>query len=271
MTITLRQTSGQPGRIDLRGITPDRLAGLPLPAIEQLQVSVDHRPVTLAACFQIEGDPSDEALIIEPGDSQIDYVGAGMASGTITLSGNAGHYAGAAMAGGKLLIQGSAGDFTGSAMQGGELIVTGSVGNATGAPVGGGMRGQSGGVIQVQGSAGDRTGECQRRGLVIIEGDAGDLTGYRMIAGTIYIAGKTGEQTGLGMRRGTILLNRRPEPLPVTINHNGTLPLTFLNLLTRQLRHYLGDKTPALTPATPVNRFVGDLACSGLGEIIVLE
>jgi len=270
MTITLRQTGWQPGRIDLRGITPDRLAGLPLAAIEQLQISLNNRPVTLAVCFQIEGEPSD-VLIIEPGDSLIDHVGAGMTAGSITLTGDAGHYAGAGMRGGKLLIQGNAGDFTGSAMQGGELVVTGNVGDATGAPAGGGMRGQSGGVIHVQGSAGDRTGEGQRRGLVIIEGNAGDLTGYRMIAGTLYIAGKSGEQTGLGMRRGTILLKRRPERFPVTMNYNGSLPLTMLTLLMGQLGRYLGHKTPAITPITKVNRYVGDLACSGLGEIIVFD
>lgn len=270
MTITLRQTGGQPGRIDLRGITPDRLAGLALPAIEQLQISRNSRPVTLSDCFQVEGTPSD-SLTIVPGDNPIDHLGTGMTSGSITLAGNAGHYAGSGMSGGKLLIQGNAGDFTGSAMQGGELVVTGNVGDSTGAPAGGGMRGQSGGVIHIQGSAGNRTGECQRRGLVIIEGNAGDLTGYRMIAGTLYVAGKSGQQTGLAMRRGTILLNRRPAQFPVTINYNGSLPFTILTLLTKQLRHYLGQKTPAVTPRTEVSRYVGDLACSGLGEIIVFD
>lgn len=270
MTLILRQVGEQRGRIDLRDVTPERLAKLQLPAIRELQISVDNRLVSLSSCFTIEGTPSDE-LIIEPGSERLDQVGAGMNSGSITVSGNVGHYAGREMSGGKLRIEGSAGDFTGSAMQGGEILVQGDAGDSTGAPAGGGTRGQSGGVIQIQGSAGDRAGECQRRGLLIIEGDAGDLAGYRMIAGTLYIAGKSGEQTGLGMRRGTILLNRPPARFPATINHSGALPLTFLTLLMRQLRQYLGHKTPAVSPVTRVERYLGDLACQGLGEIIILE
>lgn len=269
MTLILRQTTEQAGRIDIRGITPDRLATLHLPAIEQLPITIDNRVVPLCSCFSIEGTPTDE-LLIEPANSRVDNVGAGMGSGTLTLAGDAGHHAGSEMRSGKLLINGSAGDFTGSAMQGGEIIVQGNVGDSTGAPVAGGMRGQGGGVIHIKGDAGDRAGECQRRGLLIIEGDAGDLAGYRMIAGTLYVAGKTGEQTGLGMRRGTILLNHRPDRFPVTVNHNGSLPLTILTLLMRQLRQYLGHKSPPVSAVTRIDRYVGDLACQGLGEIIIL-
>lgn len=269
MSLILRQINEQKGRIDLRGITPQRLATLELPAIEQLRITADHQMVPLSSLFSVEGDPMDELIII-PGNNRVDYIGARMASGTITLSGDAGNHAGSGMLGGRLLVNGNGGDFTGSAMQGGEIIVQGNVGNATGAPSAGGLCGQNGGVIHVQGHAGDRAGECQRRGLLIIEGDAGDLAGYRMIAGTIYVGGRTGEHTGLGMRRGTILLNHRPDQLPVTLNHNGSLPLTMLTLVIRQLRHYLVGKTPEASFAHRVDRYVGDLACQGLGEIIVL-
>lgn len=270
MTLILRQVNEQKGRVDLRGVTPERLATLEPAAIEQLRITVDHQAAPLSSLFSVEGIPTDE-LIIMPGNNRVDHIGARMTSGTITLSGDAGNHAGSEMLGGILRINGSASDFTGSAMHGGKIIVQGDVGNSTGSPIAGGLRGQSGGVIHVLGNAGNRTGECQRRGLLIVEGDVGDLTGYRMIAGTIYVGGFVGEHTGLGMRRGTILLKRRPDRLPVTLNHNGCLSLPMLSLIIRQLSHYLVGKTPEVPFAHHVERFVGDLACQGLGEIIVLS
>lgn len=270
MSLTLRQIVGQKHRIDLRGITPDRLADLALPAIAQIPITVDNQQVPLSSHFTVEGTPSDELLII-PLNNRLDGIGAGMIHGTVKLTGDAGHHTGSAMQGGKLFVEGRCGDFTGSALQGGELIVQGDVGDATGAPLAGGLRGQSGGVIHIQGNAGDRTGECQRRGLLIVEGNTGELTGYRMIAGTLYVGGHSGNHTGLNMRRGTILLEQRPAQLPVTLNYSGALPLTVISLIMQQLKQYLTNQTPDVTHADHLHRYVGDLACQGQGEIIILS
>ena len=269
MSLLLRQTTKQQGRIDLRGITPDRLADLELPVITQLPITVDNQQVSLSSHFTIEGTPSVELSII-PLNNRVDGIGAGMTRGTLQVTGDAGHHTGSAMQGGKLLVKGSCGDFTGSALQGGELIVQDDVGDATGAPLAGGLRGQNGGVIHIQGNAGDRTGECQRRGLIIVEGDTGALTGYRMIAGTIYIGGCSGEQTGLNMRRGTILLRQRPTQLPITLNYSGALPLTIISLLMHPLLQYLTKQAPPYSASKHMDRYVGDLACKGQGEIIIL-
>ncbi|GEM_PF-1296210 len=269
MSLILRQTTEQQRRIDLRGITPDRLAQLELPVIAQLPITVDNQQALLSSHFAIEGTPSDELSII-PMNNRLDGIGAGMTHGSLQVTGDTGHHTGSVMQGGKLLVEGRSGDFTGSALQGGELIVQGNAGDATGAPLAGGLRGQNGGVIHIQGNAGDRTGECQRRGLIIIEGNTGALTGYRMIAGTLYVGGHSGEQTGLNMRRGTIILRQRPTQLPITLNYNGAIPLTILNLLMRPLRQYLTKQTPPDSTAEQVDRYVGDVACKGQGEIIIL-
>ena len=270
MSLTLQQIVDQKARIDLRGITPDRLASLDVSTIKQLTITADHVEASLSSYFSVEGTPGDQ-LSIMLSNNRIDGIGSGMKSGTLTVTGDTGHYTGAEMSGGKLIVTGNCGDFTGSALKEGELIIQGNVGNATGAPMAGGLRGQSGGVIQVQGHAGDRTGECQRRGLLIIEGDTGELTGYRMIAGTLYVGGCSGKHTGLNMRRGTILLEQRAAQLPVTLNYNGASPLTAISLITQQLKPYLNRHTPRIKPGDHLHRYVGDLAVQGQGEIILLS
>ncbi|MCW8905769.1 MAG: formylmethanofuran dehydrogenase subunit C [Sedimenticola sp.] len=270
MSMILSQTREQRGRIDLRGIIPERLSELDLSAIEQLPITADNQSVPLSEFFSVRGNPSDDLTIV-PGNNRLDYIGCLMKTGTITLLGDAGNHAGLEMQGGKLLIKGNSGDYTGSAIQGGEIIVQGDAGDSVGAPGAGMIRGQNGGAIHVKGRAGHRAGECQRRGLLIIEGNVGDLAGYRMIAGTLYIGGSTGIHTGLGMRRGTILLHQHASILPVTMNHSGSLPLTMLSLVNNLLRYYLTDNAPTISPDHHVTRYVGDLACGGMGEIIILQ
>ena len=152
-------------------------------------------------------------------------------------------------------------DYIGHQMTRGQITVDGDCGDFLGSQ----MRG---GCIICHGNANDRAGDQMRRGLILIDGSAGDYCGSRMIAGTIGIYGNVGRYVGFAMKRGTILLTKTPK-LHATIQDCGMHTLPFLALLFNSIK----------TIHTPLNnikslrvqRFAGDLACSGNGEILVLN
>ena len=123
------------------------------------------------------------------------------------------------------------------------------------------------GSIICQGDVGDRVGDQMRRGLILIDGDVGDYCGSRMVAGTIGIYGKVGKYAGFGMKRGTILLKNNAD-FHATIQDCGTHDLPFLTLLFQSFKT-LPSKFSGLKNQR-VQRFAGDLACNGNGEILVL-
>jgi formylmethanofuran dehydrogenase subunit C len=128
-----------------------------------------------------------------------------------------------------------------------------------------------GGTILIKGSAGDRTGDRQRRGFILIEGDCGDYCAARMIAGTIAVAGRTGINPGTGMRRGTLLLQQMPAALsPAIFNDNGLHELSFVSLLLDSFKT-LDSRFAQLQGSNRVQRFLGDLACGGMGEILIIS
>ena len=269
MSLTLRQTQRADQRVDLRQILPETLQGMDRRAIQRLPLFIGNRKVDLGELFELEGDPDDDVMIV-PLDGRLDYIGAGMQRGRIKVSGAAGNHAGSSMRGGSLLIDGDAGDFAGSGLLGGQLQVRGNAGDRVGAPPAGEIQGQRGGLIHVRGRAGERTGERQRRGLLVIEGDCGALLGHRMIAGSIYVGGRTGELAGHGMRRGSLLLRNTPTALPTTVTYNGSQRLAFLPLLLGQLHRVSGETIAIPSADTVVERYLGDLACDGRGEILII-
>ena len=123
------------------------------------------------------------------------------------------------------------------------------------------------GSIICQGDVGDRVGDQMRRGLILIDGDAGDYCGSRMVAGTIGIYGKVGKYAGFGMKRGTLLLKNQAD-FHATIQDCGAHNLPFLALLFQSFKT-LPSKFSSLKNQR-VQRFAGDLACNGNGEILVL-
>jgi len=153
-------------------------------------------------------------------------------------------------------------DFIGHKMSNGSITIEGNCGDFLGANM------QSGNII-CQGNAGDRVGDCMRRGLILIDGNAGNYCGSRMIAGTIGVFGKTGNYIGFAMKRGTILLNNPAVSLHTTIQDCGMHTLPFLALLFQSFK-------PITTSfnrikSLRVQRFAGDLACNGNGEILVMR
>jgi formylmethanofuran dehydrogenase subunit C len=124
------------------------------------------------------------------------------------------------------------------------------------------------GSIICQGDVGDRVGDQMRRGLILIDGNAGDYAASRMVAGTIAVFGGVGKYAGFGMKRGTILLNMQTN-FHATIQDCGTHNLPFLALLFQSFKVF-PSKFSTLKNQR-VQRFAGDLACDGNGEILVLN
>jgi formylmethanofuran dehydrogenase subunit C len=123
------------------------------------------------------------------------------------------------------------------------------------------------GSIICQGDVGDRVGDQMRRGLILIDGDAGDYIASRMVAGTIGVYGEVGKYVGFAMKRGTILLQNKTD-FHATIQDCGTHNLPFLTLLFQSFKT-LPSKFSQLNNQR-AQRFAGDLACNGNGEILVL-
>ena len=152
-------------------------------------------------------------------------------------------------------------DFIGHHMTKGTIVVEGDCGDYLGANM-------QGGTIIVKGSANDRLGDQMRRGLILVDGNAGDYCASRMIAGTIGVYGMLGNYVGFAMKRGTILLTKTPK-LHATMQNCGTHTLPFLALLIRAF-----TTLPTLfntIQSHRVQRYAGDLACAGRGEILVFS
>lgn len=124
------------------------------------------------------------------------------------------------------------------------------------------------GSIICQGDVGDRVGDQMRRGLILIDGNAGDYCGSRMVAGTLGVYGSVGKYAGFGMKRGTILLNNKTN-LHATMQDCGTHNLPFLALLFQSFNAF-PSKFSTLKNQR-VQRFAGDLAVNGNGEILVIS
>jgi len=251
--------------VDISVLTPERLQGLSADSIGAILLASGERVRDL---FDISGEPSDH-LVIRSGTSQLDYAGARMKTGTLTVEGNCGDFAGIGLDGGSLLISGNVGAYAASEMRSGLLEIGGNAGDFSGSAMPGATQGMRGGIMIVHGNAGDRTGDRMRRGLILVEGHAGDYCGTRMLAGTIVVRGQVGALPGLALKRGTLLFGQPPADLPATFQDSGEHELLFLTLLERDLRRR-GVSTAGFLPLPRrVRRYCGDLCNGGAGEILV--
>jgi formylmethanofuran dehydrogenase subunit C len=173
----------------------------------------------------------------------------GMTSGEIKVTGNVGLYAACEMKKGYLEIAGDAGDFLGAALPGNKM-------------------GMTGGTILVKGNVGERTGDHMRRGNILIEGNAGDYCGSRMTAGTIAVMGRTGRYLGYAMRRGTVLL-WQPPLLSASFNDCGAHTLAFLPILFASFKSLDSKFADTASAFNRVQRYAGDMAEMGRGEVLV--
>ena len=264
LTLRLKKEPGQ--RVDMGPLTPDRLTGMGGGEIERIPLWCGKHRIPVGDLFTLEGSGSEQIYIHSDSD-RLDRIGAAMSRGEIRVEGCAGAYLGQQMRGGSLQVSGDTGAFAGNGLAAGSIRIDGDAGDFLGGSISGERQGMRGGRIWVRGSAGDRVGDQQRRGLILIEGDSGDYTASRMNAGTILVLGQTGGESGFSMRRGTLLLARKPAALPVTFGDNGEHNLGILSLLLRDLQQQTG--IPLTSHGNRVQRWVGDLGCAGMGEILI--
>lgn len=253
-------------RVDMTGITPDRLAGFDASAVARLSVFVGARAVALGDVFSISGAPGD-TLVLE-GHARLDGVGAGMAGGTLLVEGSVGALAGAGMSEGALSIRGNAGDDLGAGMAGGRIDLAGNAGARLAGALPGERRGMTGGTVRVAGDAGPQACARLRGGLVLVAGSVGPGAAQRMIAGTLAVKGALGPDAGIGMKRGTLILEQAPELLAAGFGDAGEHDLVFLSLLARRMPDVAALFAGPLS--SRAQRLVGDRLVGGQGEMLVL-
>jgi formylmethanofuran dehydrogenase subunit C len=257
--------------IDASALLPAATAPLALAEMEKLVLPLGRETIAVAELFRVQrmDDGGAASLTIEGDLSRFDRIGAGMAEGTLRVTGSVGDLAGEAMAGGRLTIDGDALDALGCAMRGGWLEVKGRAGDRAGSALPGEADGMRGGTLVIHGDAGDRCGDRMRRGTLAVLGDAGALLASRMVAGTIALAGRCGPHAGYGMRRGSVVFagaapDIAPTFVPVASNAD-----VFWQLLARDLARFGGAF--ATLPRRHIRRHAGDLAVAGKGELLIPE
>lgn len=271
MPLTLRWTDATTLPVSSDALRPDALAGLGPAEAAALPARVGRDTASLGDLFHIEGTCEDGAILLEGDLRHVRAIGAGMASGSLTIRGDVGPRLGSGMSGGSIALFGSAPSWAGSEMKGGLLHIRGSAGDFLGAAEPGSRRGMRDGLILVEGAVGTDAGLSMRRGLIAVAGPSGDGLGRALIAGTIVALGPVGRLLGSGMKRGTLALLDPPgdfEPSP-TFAPAGRFRFPFLAIYVKFLRDR-GFPVPDGLEDRPFERYNGDLLDGGKGEILAL-
>ncbi len=246
-------------------LRPDELASLTTAEIEKLPVQHGNRQVSLADFFIVKGSASD-SLTIEGDLHKVKHLGANMASGKLTISGNVGSHLGAGMTGGNILVEGNASDWVAPEMHGGSVEVRGNAGHLIGSAYRGSPVGMSGGEILIHGDAKNEIGHAMRNGMIVIGGKSGDFTGVNMLAGTIFLLGETGNRIGAGMKRGSVVTMNKTPMLP-TFTYSCRYQPAFLRMYLLNLQN-LGFAVSDEQLLGFYHRWCGDAIELNRGEIL---
>lgn len=252
--------------INCAALTPDNLASQNAVEIASTLLQYGKSQLRVDEIFDVTGDDTQHIHFKNTTD-KLDYLGANMSAGAITIEGDTGDYLGFNLKQGTIDCHGNTGAFAACNMAGGLLKIHGNTGDFLGGTSSGLRKGMRGGTVIIKGNAGDRVGDQMRRGLILIEGHVGDYCGSRMIAGTIGVLGNVGKYAGFNMQRGTLLLNSLPQ-LHLTMQDCGTHTLPFLSLLFKSFKQY--DSSFSKLNTQRVQRYVGDIASNGNGEILII-
>ncbi|WP_406697029.1 formylmethanofuran dehydrogenase subunit C [Singulisphaera sp. Ch08] len=272
MALNLRWRATTSLTVEAEGLAPETLSSMSAAEVRRRKVSLGNSEVELGELFEIEGSAEDGHLTLEGDLRQVDRLGEGMSTGTLTIRGDVGAELGAEMTGGRIDVDGHVGDWAGAEMRGGVLRIRGGAGRSLGSAYPGSRLGMRDGIILVEGTIGDDAGLAMRRGLIAVTGSAGEGLGRGMIAGSIFAFGPVGGFPGAGMKRGTLAFfagedvsERRLLP---TFAPSGRSRPPFLSVYLRQLRTW-GFPVPDTAFSGPLERYNGDLAERGQGEIWV--
>lgn len=265
LTFTLKKTLQH--SLNCAALTPNNLANKSATEIAGTLLQYGKNQIRADEIFEITGNDTQN-ICFKSSTNKLDYLGANMSAGTLTIEGDAGAYLGFSLSKGEIHCHGNTEAFTACNMAGGLLKINGNTGDFLGGASAGLRKGMRGGTVIVKGNAGDRTGDQMRRGLILIEGNVGDYCGSRMIAGTIGVLGNVGQYAGFNMQRGTLLLKNAPK-LHATMQDCGMHTLPFLSLMFKSLEKY--DTKFSRINTQRIQRYVGDVACNGNGEILLLN
>jgi formylmethanofuran dehydrogenase subunit C len=263
-TLTLKRQPDVP--LEAECLTPDLLVGKAPAEVAALPVYLGKRKLRLDEFFDLAGDSGD-TLELHGDLRRVKWVGKGMTRGTIRVHGPVGMHLGAYMKGGRIEVTGDAGDWVGGEMTGGTIHVRGNAGGQVGAAYRGSLSGMNRGTILIEGSAGLEVGMRMKRGLIAIKGPVRDFAGLQMKGGTLVLMGGAEIRTGAWMSRGTIICLKPVRLLP-TFAHCCTYDPTFVRIYSRHLAP-LGFELPADPAAGTYERFMGDAAVPGKGELLM--
>jgi formylmethanofuran dehydrogenase subunit C len=249
-------------------LTPDVIAPLRHDEIRALPVFLGKRQFRVDDFFAVEGDGSED-LEIRGDAGRVKWLGRSMTRGRLCVVGNAGMHLGAFMKGGAIEVSGNSSDWVGAEMTGGQIRIRGDAGSQVGSAYRGSLTGMSGGTILVEGSAGIEIGMRMKRGIIAVKGPVRDFAGLQMKGGTIFLMSGAEIRTGAWMSRGTIVCLKPVRLLP-TFSYACTYNPSFINVYARHLQS-LGFAIPAAGHAGAYERFTGDSAIPGKGEILVWQ
>jgi formylmethanofuran dehydrogenase subunit C len=256
--------------LEVEGVTPDAVRGLPLSGIEKLEVFEGNVKARLADYFKISGDPSDEIHDWEGDLAGVHWIGAKMKSGRVVVHASAGRHIGSEMRGGEIHVLGNASDWVGGEMHGGLIHIRGRAGHLVGSAYRGSATGMTKGAILIGGDAGNEIGHSMRRGLIAIGGNIGDLAGLNMLAGSIFIFGHSGIRHGAGMHRGTLaFFGPAPSLLP-TFRRACRYQPDFLKVVFRHLRR-LEFMVCDDSLRSSYDLYNGDFLAGGRGEVLIRQ
>ncbi|WXG43284.1 MAG: formylmethanofuran dehydrogenase subunit C [Promethearchaeati archaeon SRVP18_Atabeyarchaeia-1] len=245
--------------IEAEVISPDKVAGKTVEQILGLTIFRGNRQLKLKDVFDVKGikvdKPEDIRIVIQGDIPTVKRVGEGMTAGEIIIKGSAGMHVGNNMRGGKITVEGNAGDWAGALMKGGEITIKGNAGSYLGASYRGEWRGTSGGTILVEGNAGNEIGSWMSNGTIVVKGSVGAMAGIHLKGGVIVVHKDAAPRAGGEMTKGKIIiLGRIAEVLP-SFKSEGKVPST-------RTSEEDGEEISG-----PFNKFVGDLADGGKGEL----
>jgi formylmethanofuran dehydrogenase subunit C len=272
MAMALRWLDRTTLPVEADGLAPKLLAGFAPGDVARLALPVGNDQAEVGELFEVARDATygDDTLLIEGDLSHLRGLGRGLDRGRIMVRGDVGPHVGAGMSGGTIEVAGNAGDGAGAEMSGGLLRILGDAGHDLGGALAGSRLGMRDGVILIAGSVGDDAGRRMRRGLIAVGGRAGDGFGRGLVAGTLLAFGSAGRNPGSGMKRGTIgLFQDEPLALLPSFEPAGRHRFPFLAIYLRQLAAW-GFPVPARVTAAALERYNGDRAVGGQGEILVL-
>jgi formylmethanofuran dehydrogenase subunit C len=267
-TVTLTLRAPLEERVELEGVTADRLAVLDEGDISALPIRVGRRAARLGDVFDVKGGRA-ERVRVEGDLHNVDGLAAGTAGGSMLVEGAVGRRLGAGMTGGWVDVRGDAGDEAGLAMAGGALRIIGNAGDRVGAAAAGASKGMSGGELIVDGSVGSDAGARARRGLVVVTGDTGVDAARAMIAGTLVAFGRIGAHPGRESKRGSIVAIGGID-VPGTYQYACTYQPTYIRLLLTYLRRRYGVSVEDHVLNGRYRRYCGDAGTVGKGEILEL-